>query len=85
MGQKKAIGVPLAGVVPGLESIARHSEVTLYVLDEIRDLAGAIQLGVYSADHKSHVDVGNFLVPAVHLEHQENGSRPTKFRGCVGS
>ena len=39
---KKAIGMPLAGVAPSLESIAHHLEVTLYVLDEIVDLAGAI-------------------------------------------
>ena len=39
---KKAIGMPLAGVAPGLENIAHHLEVTLYVLDEIMDLAGAI-------------------------------------------
>ena len=39
---KKAIGTPLARVMPGLESIMHHSEVTLYVLYEIRDLAGAI-------------------------------------------
>ena len=39
---KKAIGVPLAGVTPGLESVVRHPKVALYVLDEIVDLAGAI-------------------------------------------
>ena len=39
---KKAIGVPLAGVTPSLESVAHHLEVTLYVLNEIVDLAGAI-------------------------------------------
>ena len=39
---EKAIGVPLAGVAPGLESIEHCLEVTLYVLDEIEDLAGAI-------------------------------------------
>ena len=39
---KKAIGTPLAGVAPSLESITCHSEVTLYVLDEIGDLAGTI-------------------------------------------
>ena len=39
---KKAIGAPLAGVTPGLESITHCLEVTLYVLDEIGDLAGAI-------------------------------------------
>ena len=38
---KKAIGMPLAGVTPGLESVVHHLEVTLYVLDEIVDLAGA--------------------------------------------
>ena len=39
---KKAIDVPLARVTPSLESIACCLEVTLYVLDEIVDLAGAI-------------------------------------------
>ena len=39
---KKAIGMPLTGVAPGLESIVRCPEVILYVLDEIVDLAGAI-------------------------------------------
>ena len=32
---KKTIGVPLARVTPGLESIACHLKVTLYVLDEM--------------------------------------------------
>ena len=39
---KKAISVPLAGVTPGLESITHCLEVTLNVLDEVLDLAGAI-------------------------------------------
>ena len=39
---KEAIGVALAGVTPGLESIVCHPEVALYVLDETGDLAGAI-------------------------------------------
>ena len=39
---KKAIGTPLAGVTPGLESVTRHPEVTLYVLDEVLDLTGAV-------------------------------------------
>ena len=39
---KKAIGAPFAGVAPGLESIMCHPEVTLYVLDEIVDLAGVV-------------------------------------------
>ena len=40
IAHKKAVGIPLAGVAPGLESIVHHLEVTLYVLDEIMDLAG---------------------------------------------
>ena len=39
---KKAIGMPLAGITPGLESITHCPEVALYVLDEIVDLTGAI-------------------------------------------
>ena len=39
---KKAIGMPLAGVMPGLESVTHCPEVTLYVLDEVIDLAGAV-------------------------------------------
>ena len=39
---KEAIGVPLAGIVPSLESIMCLLEVDLYVLDEVVDLAGAV-------------------------------------------
>ena len=39
---KESIGTPLVGVAPGLESITHCMEVTLYVLEEIIDLAGAI-------------------------------------------
>ena len=39
---KKAIGTPLAGVVPSLESVVHHLEVALYVLNEVVDLAGAV-------------------------------------------
>ena len=39
---EKAISAPLARVAPGLESVVHCLEVTLYVLDEIVDLAGAI-------------------------------------------
>ena len=39
---KKAIGMPLAGVTPSLEGITHHMEVTLYVMDEIVDLARAV-------------------------------------------
>ena len=38
----KAIGTPLAEVAPSLESVVCRSEVALYVLVEIGDLAGAI-------------------------------------------
>ena len=39
---KKAIGMPLAGVVPSLGSIAHCLEAAFYVLDEVIDLAGAV-------------------------------------------
>ena len=39
---KEAVGTPLAGIVPGLESIAHLPEVNVYVLDEVVDLAGAV-------------------------------------------
>ena len=74
---KKAIGAPLAGIAPSLESIVCCLEVALYVLDEIVDLAGAIEVGLGLVDHESHVYVDNFLMPAIRLEHQENGGHPT--------
>ena len=40
---KEAIGTPLAGIVPGLESIAHLPEVNLYVLDEVIDWLGLYQ------------------------------------------
>ena len=39
---KKTVGAPLTGVAPSLESVVCCLKVTLYVLDEIMDLAGAI-------------------------------------------
>ena len=39
---KEAIGAPLAGIMPGLESVAHLSEIHIYVLDEVIDLAGAV-------------------------------------------
>ena len=39
---KEAIGAPLAGIMPGLESITCLPEVDLYVMDEAVDLAGAV-------------------------------------------
>ena len=77
---EKAISIPLAGVAPGLEGIACCLEVTLCVLDEIVDLAGAIEAGIDSVNHESHVNVDNLLVPAVHQEYQENHGSPAKFR-----
>ena len=38
----EAIGAPLAGIVPGLESVARLPKMDIYVLDEVVDLAGAV-------------------------------------------
>ena len=67
---KEAIGTPLAGVAPSLESIAHLLEVDLYVLGEVIDLAGAAYAGINSADHKSHVNIDNSLVLAVRLEHK---------------
>ena len=39
---KEAIGMPLARVEPGFESVVHCPEVALYILDEVVDLAGAV-------------------------------------------
>ena len=39
---KEAIGAPLAGIMPSLESIVHLPEIDIYVLDEVIDLAGAV-------------------------------------------
>ena len=39
---KEAIDAPLAGIVPGLESVMHLPEVNIYVLDEVINLAGAV-------------------------------------------
>ena len=39
---EEAIGAPLAGIVPGLESIAHLPEIDIHVLDEVVDLAWAV-------------------------------------------
>ena len=39
---KEAIGMPLAGVTPSLESVTHLPEVDIYVLDEVIDLARAV-------------------------------------------
>ena len=67
---EEAIGMPLAGITPGLESITCLPEIDIYVLDEVVDLVGAVEVAIDSADHESHVNVDNSLVLAVHLEHE---------------
>ena len=67
---KEAIGAPLARIVPSLESIVHLPEIDIYVLDEVVDLAGAVQVGIDSVDHESHVNVDNSLVLNVRLEHK---------------
>ena len=57
-------------VTPSLESITCHLKDNLYVFDEIEDLVRGIQVGLNSADHELHVNISNFLVPAVCLEDQ---------------
>ena len=45
-------------------------EINIYVLDEVIDLVGAVEVGIDSADHESHINVDNSLVLTVHLEHE---------------
>ena len=67
---EEAIGAPLVGIVPSLESVAHLLEIDIYVLDEVVDLVGAVEVAIYSADHESHVNIDNSLVLAVCLEHE---------------
>ena len=67
---EEAIGVPLVGIVPSLESITRLLEIDIYVLDEVVDLVGAVEAAIDLADHESHVNVDNSLVLTVCLEHE---------------
>ena len=80
---KKAKGMPLAGIAPGLESITCHLKVDLYVFDEIEDLFRGIQVRLNSVDHEPHVNIGNFFVLAVHLENQENGGHSAELEGSL--
>ena len=82
---KKAEGTPLARIAPGLKSVTHCLKVDLYVFDKVDDLFGGIQVGLNSADHKPHINIGNFFMLAVCLENQENGSHPTELRGSLGS
>ena len=81
---EEAIGASLAGITPGLESVAHLPEIDIYVLDEVVDLVEAVEVAIDSVDHKSHVNVDNSLVLAVRLEHEWNGHRPAQFGGRVG-
>ena len=67
---KEAIGAPLAGIMPGLGSITHLPEIDIYVLDEVIDLVGAVEVAIDSVDHESHVNIDNSLVLTVHLEHE---------------
>ena len=67
---KEAISASLAGMTPSLKGIACHMEVDIYVLDEVIDLVGAVEVAINSANHKSHINVDNPLVLAVCLEHE---------------
>ena len=78
---KKAKGAPLARVASGLEGIMCRLKVDLYVFDKIEDLVWGIQAGLNSADHKSHINISNFLVLAVCLNDQENGGCPAELGG----
>ena len=59
---EEAIGTPLAGIVPSLESIVCLPEIDIYVLDEVVDLVGAVEAAIDSADQESHINVDNSLV-----------------------
>ena len=65
-----AIGTSLAGIAPGLEDIAHLLEIDIYVLDEVVDLVGAVEVAINSANHESHINIDNTLVLAVCQEHK---------------
>ena len=67
---KEAISTSLAGMRPSLKGIVRCMEVDIYVLDEVVDLVGAVEVAIDSANHESHINVDNPLVLAVRLEHE---------------
>ena len=66
---EEAIGTSLASIVPSLEGIVHLLKINIYVLDEVVDLVGAVEVAIDSANHESHINVDNPLVLAVHLEH----------------
>ena len=67
---EEAIGMPLAGIAPSLESSTHLLEIDIYVLDEVVDLVGAVEAAIDSADHESHINIDNSLVLTVCLEHE---------------
>ena len=67
---EEAIGTSLAGIAPGLEDIAHLLEIDIYVLDEVVDLVGAVEVAINSANHESHINIDNTLVLAVCQEHE---------------
>ena len=67
---EEAIGTSLAGITPSLEGIACLPEINIYVLDEVVDLVGAVEVAIDSANHEFHVNIDNTLVLTVHLEHE---------------
>ena len=81
---EETIGTSLVGIVPGLESIMCLPEINIYVLDEVVDLVGAVEVTIDSVGHESHVNVDNSLVLTVCLEHEYNGHCPAQFGGHVG-
>ena len=78
VADKEAKGAPLAGVTPGLKSIAHHLEVTLYVLNKVQDLVWSIQAGIDPAE--PHIDICDPFMLVICLEDQEDGGSPTELR-----
>ena len=48
---EEVIGTSLAGIAPGLEAVTHLPEIDIYVLDEVVDLVGAVEVAIDSADH----------------------------------
>ena len=67
---KEAISSSLAGITPGLKGVVHHTEVNLYVLDEVIDLVGAVESAIDLVNHESHINVDNPFVLTVRLEHE---------------
>ena len=67
---KEAISMSLAGITPHLKGVMHCTEVDIYVLDEVVDLVGAVEVAIDSANHESHINIDNPLVLTVCLEHE---------------